>query len=378
MDTMADQKIDSIDHLFHVARLGLAGRRDDLAVYVQKLVRTLGRTDPERAAKLQDLLAVSQPSNAGQGALRSATMAAVPVDIESRMSLLKEEWPSLDLEPKWSPPIKGELSQVVLERRRTEELLRGGIAPTRSVLFTGPPGVGKTLAARWMAAQLGWPLLTLDLSAVMSSYLGRTGNNVRNVLDYAKGVECVLLLDELDAIAKRRDDGGEVGELKRLVTVLLQEIDEWPVSGLLIGATNHPDLLDPAVWRRFERVIDFPLPDDDTVRELVADLLARRPEVDVGQIAPALALLFRGQSHALIARDFQRAVRNALVHGSPVQEALLALMQERTGQLDKKARKSLSATLVQAGVSQRTASKLTGTSRGTIRSAQRRQGKQSH
>ena len=94
----------------------------------------------------------------------------------------------------------------------------------------------------------------------MSSFLGRTGNNVRNVLDFAKGVSCVFLLDEFDAIAKRRDDAVEVGELKRLVTVLLQEIDQWPASGLLIAATNHYNLLDPAVWRRFELVVGFPMP----------------------------------------------------------------------------------------------------------------------
>src|SRR5665213_3572636 len=128
-----------------------------------------------------------------------------------------------------------------------------------------PPGVGKTLAARWIARELHRPLLTLDLSAVMSSFLGRTGANVRHVLDYAKGVDCVLLLDELDSIAKRRDDASDVGELKRLVTVLLQEIDDWPSTGLLIAATNHSDLLDPAVWRRFEMRVNFPMPGDESV-----------------------------------------------------------------------------------------------------------------
>src|ERR1700733_11402427 len=141
--------------------------------------------------------------------------------------------------------------------------------PTKSALFVGPPGVGKTLAARWIAKKLNRPLIVLDLSAVMSSFLGRTGNNVRNVLDYAKGVECIFLLDEFDAIAKRRDDAVEVGELKRLVTVLLQEIDEWPSSGILIAATNHPELLDPAVWRRFDLIVKFPMPAEDQLTEAV-------------------------------------------------------------------------------------------------------------
>src|SRR5690606_32775240 len=105
------------------------------------------------------------------------------------------------------------------------------------------------------------PLLILDLASVMSSYLGRTGTNLRHVLDYAKSLDCVLLLDELDAIAKRRDDRGEIGELKRLVTVLLQQIDDWPPKSLLIAATNHADLLDPALWRRFDVTLEFPIPD---------------------------------------------------------------------------------------------------------------------
>jgi len=94
----------------------------------------------------------------------------------------------------------------------------------------------------------------------MSSFLGKTGSNIRVVLDFARRQPCVLLLDEFDAITKRRDDSAEIGELKRLVTVLIQAIDEWPADGLLVAATNHPELLDPAIWRRFDRVVEFPLP----------------------------------------------------------------------------------------------------------------------
>ncbi|TGV70329.1 AAA family ATPase, partial [Mesorhizobium sp. M00.F.Ca.ET.158.01.1.1] len=113
---------------------------------------------------------------------------------------------------------KGALDTLVAERKDIENLHKAGWEPTRTVLFTGAPGVGKTLGARWLARELNRPLLILDLAAVMSSYLGRTGTNLRHVLDYAKTLDCVLLLDELDAIAKRRDDRGQIGALKRLVT----------------------------------------------------------------------------------------------------------------------------------------------------------------
>ena len=92
------------------------------------------------------------------------------------------------------------------ERNNSELLKNQGLFPARSAIFTGPPGVGKTLAARWIAAQLGIPLYILDLTTVMSSLLGKTGANLRAVLDFAKGTPCILFLDEIDSIAKRRSD----------------------------------------------------------------------------------------------------------------------------------------------------------------------------
>ena len=125
------------------------------------------------------------------------------------------------VEPIFSTAAKTALTQLVQERTKPDRLTTRGLAPTRSALFVGPPGVGKTLAARWLAKEINKPLLILDLSAVMSSFLGKTGNNLRQVLDYAKSEDCILFLDEIDAAAKRRDDNTEIGELKRLVTVLL-------------------------------------------------------------------------------------------------------------------------------------------------------------
>lgn len=133
--------------------------------------------------------------------------------------------------------------------------------------------MGKTLTARWLAAKLEVLLYVLDLTAVMSSLLGRSGNNLRTALDFAKRSPCVLLLDEIDAIAKRRSDDTDIGELKRLVTVILQEVDEWPATGLLLAATNHPELIDPALWRRFDLVVEFKMPDIAAIRVAVKQFL---------------------------------------------------------------------------------------------------------
>ena len=266
----------------------LTGRPRDVQLYIGRLAKRYQGAFPGIASELNKLL---QESPTRQSPLRRQAEAPVPVDLESRLQLLRvETTPTLDVEPIWDAGVKRALEQLISERQRDQELIKRGLTPTRSIIFTGPPGVGKTLAARWVARELHRPLLTLDLSAVMSSFLGRTGANVRHVLDYAKSVDGVLLLDELDAIAKRRDDVTDVGELKRLVTVLLQEIDDWPPTGLLIAATNHSDLLDPAVWRRFEMRVDFPMPGDESVRRAIETFLGKNKASDAWRDVLTVAL----------------------------------------------------------------------------------------
>nr|WP_260117349.1 AAA family ATPase [Pseudoduganella rivuli] len=185
------------------------------------------------------------------------------------------------------------------------------------LLFCGQPGVGKTLAAHWMAHELRLPLLTLNLATVMSSYLGKTGNNVRAVFDHAISRPCVLLLDEFDAIAKRRDDDSDVGELKRLVNVLLQALDDWPANSMLIAATNHGELLDPAVWRRFDHVLHFELPSKD----LIARYLDYLPVAD--QVRTTLAALLHGESFSTIDQLIRTARKAALIEKSDLAPILV-------------------------------------------------------
>lgn len=356
----------------HLARLALSGRPQDVQLLLQRAAKRYRLQMPELADALTALLREA-PTRATP--LRGGAEAPVPVDTDTRLQLLRVELrPHLDHEPIFADEVAGRLELLVREQRSPQALLDLGLEPTKTVLFTGPPGVGKTLAARWLARELERPLLTLDLAAVMSSYLGRTGGNLRYVLDYAKATSCVLLLDELDAIAKRRDDGSEVGELKRLVTVLIQELDDWPSSGLLVAATNHPALLDPAIWRRFELLAEFGLPSAAARQELIARILEGHAG-DCAGWAAALALAFDGSSCSEIERDVLRTRRACAVTGRHVEDGLAELLAPRG--MAKSDRIALAARLASSGIlSQRRISELTGVARDTVRARSRKAGGQ--
>ncbi|PTQ87300.1 ATPase family protein associated with various cellular activities (AAA) [Nitrosomonas sp. Nm84] len=368
---MLDEMNEVQSDLAQLIRLALAEQTEDVRLFVARLVRKYRNTDPELAEQMDLYLRAKTPRSSApmrkvmQPALPTQTL---PVDDESRLSLLKvfKDEPSRE-QPLLSLDLEETLSQLIQERRQTERLASMGLSPTRSAIFVGPPGVGKTLTARWLASQLGVPLYVLDLTAVMSSLLGRSGSNLRTALDFSKRGPCVLLLDEVDAIAKRRSDDADIGELKRLVTVILQEVDEWPATSLLLAATNHAELIDPALWRRFDLVINFKAPEMPAVKQAIKRFLGQDYAL-FGRWIDILTFVFNGESFSDIERDLQR-FRRAVALGTASDADLIeefvksrALVLERQGRID------LAVLLAkQTRLSQHTISDITGVSRDTIR-----------
>ena len=346
-----------------LARIALAGQDREAPTFIQRVARRYRSKAPDFSNSLIEIL--RQAPSAGSPLRRAAT--PLPVDSDNRLTLAEVEWPKLtDSEPILEEKSKARLTQLIEERRRRSDLLKFHLYPTRTTLLIGPPGVGKTLAARWIAASLELPLLVLDLSTVMSSFLGRTGINVRHVMDYAKQQDCVLLLDEIDAIGKRRDDPTDIGELKRLVNVLLQQIDQWPPEGgLLIAATNHPDLLDPAIWRRFETVIEFALPNDSARQIAIRQFTDKAVRESV---IKSLSLLLEGASFGDIESMISRAKRASALSDVDLEQCLLLELRDLIAIQSSPTRRKIATELYRSGtLTQRQTSEITGVSRDTIR-----------
>ncbi|MBD8026462.1 AAA family ATPase [Ureibacillus sp. Re31] len=224
-------------------------------------MRKIKKESPNISEELAEIIA---NYNAGASLTRSLGVNSPPIDKDSFNSLVNIQDPALFDE---TIILDNEVEEIIKrffkEREMAPKLLSNGIKPPNSLLLYGPPGVGKTMLAKYVSANLTLPLITLDLSSAISSYLGKTGQNLKKVLDYGKESPSVLLLDEFDAVAKRRDDPTDLGELKRIVNVLLKELEEWPNHSIIIAATNHPEFLDSAIWRRFDLKIEMPFPSEE-------------------------------------------------------------------------------------------------------------------
>jgi len=206
------------------------------------------------------------------------------------------------------------LNELLQEHHRAEALRSYGLYPADRLLFCGPPGCGKTLTAEVLASELGLPLAIVRIDSVVSSFLGETAANLRQVFDFIATVPMVVLFDEFDALAKERADTAEHGELKRVVNAFLQMLDAYEGKSLLVAATNHERILDAAIWRRFDEVLVFENPNLEQMRRLLTiKLRGLRREFDIED--PRISGLFKGMSHADVERVLRRAAKDMVLAG---------------------------------------------------------------
>lgn len=210
-------------------------------------------------------------------------------------------------------PGRAEGKQLVEEHMRADVLRAHGYEPRHKVLLSGPPGNGKTSYAEAVAEALALPFFVVRYDALIGSYLGETNTRLRRLFDYVRTQPCVLFFDEFDSIGKERGDTHETGEIKRVVSFLLMQIDQLPSYVLTIAATNHAELLDRAVWRRFQLRIAFPAPQKNEVAAFFHKIIESWPEKPKAS-SLTLANRLSAMSYAE-ARDFCQNVRRRHILG---------------------------------------------------------------
>ncbi|MBY0316078.1 MAG: ATP-binding protein [Bdellovibrionales bacterium] len=214
------------------------------------------------------------------------------------------------------------LKRIVLENRRRSTLQDFGVQATRRLLFFGPPGCGKTLTARVLAAELGLPLMTVRFDALFSKFLGATATHLRTIFNEMSRRPAVYFFDEFDAIGKHRSDAVDVGEVKRVVTSFLQMLDADRSQSPIIAATNFEDLIDRALLRRFDSVVSFPLPTKQQIQSLISTRFA---QFEIGSAyLTKIGQQSVGLSFADIARACDDVIRNMALsnRNTPNQEDL--------------------------------------------------------
>lgn len=205
------------------------------------------------------------------------------------------------------------LRHVLLEQRQRSALMKHGLTPARRLLLTGPPGTGKTSTARVVAGELGLPLFSIRLDTVLTKFMGETAAKLRLVFDALEKTRGVYFFDEVDALGGHRAAQNDVGEIRRVLNSFLQFLEEDTSESVIIAATNHPGLLDNALFRRFDTVMDFTLPDDTSVESVIRNTLS---SFQISNLSwPRIVPAARGLSHAEISTAAENAAKRTVLSG---------------------------------------------------------------
>lgn len=281
------------------------------------------------AQELRDL--VDDLRQKGATSARVASVVAVTQPRGELGSLLTVTYPDARLgDLALSDDLSDRLQHVLLEQRQRDQLARHGLRPARRLLLVGPPGTGKTSTARVIAGELGLPLFAIRLDSIITKFMGETAAKLRLVFDALVQTRGVYLFDEVDALAGDRAAPNDVGEIRRVLNSFLQFLEEDASDSVIVAATNHPGLLDNALFRRFDTVMHFALPDEKGIQAVVENRLALFSTSNLSwqRVISAAQRL----SHAEIATAAENAAKRTVLAGRARirTDDLVAALAERT------------------------------------------------
>ncbi|HEX7183137.1 MAG TPA: ATP-binding protein [Thermoanaerobaculia bacterium] len=256
-----------------------ANSQGDSALFRRTLEALIAEERGKQHHVLADRLSEYLNGSGSLGLLSRSDPKTPTVFDEKLKGLFAELVPRRKLEDLVLPESVGIAARELLEEHHRKDLLRcHNLEPRHRVLLIGPPGNGKTSLAEAIAEGLMLPLIVVRYEGVIGSYLGETAVRLRRLFDHVRTRACVLFFDEFDTLGKERGDVHDTGEIKRVVSSLLLQIDDLPSHVLVVTATNHPELLDRAVWRRFQIRIELPQPDKPQIVSWVKDFERRLGE----------------------------------------------------------------------------------------------------
>ena len=232
-----------------------------------------------------------------------------------------------------SDAVRRPLQELIEEQHRAELLRSHNLEPRHRVLLTGPPGNGKTSVAEGLACALMVPLVAIRYDGVIGSYLGETATRLRRVFEYVRTRPCVLFFDEFDTLGKERGDEHDSGEIKRVVSSLLLQVDDLPPYVVVVTATNHPELLDRAVWRRFQLRLQLTMPTRAQVAQYI-ESASKTLNSEFGYAPRTLADKLVGASYAEIEEFVTDVVRRRIL--SQPSEDLKSIVKSRLEQWSAK------------------------------------------
>ncbi|MBE02863.1 MAG: ATPase [Euryarchaeota archaeon] len=228
-----------------------------------------------------------------------------------------------------------QLERIIREQRHAAEILAHGLQPRRKLLLVGPPGTGKTLTASVLAGELGLPLFQVRLDGLITKFMGETAAKLRQIFDSTQQARGVYFFDEFDAIGSQRGLANDVGEVRRILNSFLQMIEQDQSHSLIIGATNHPDILDNALFRRFDDILHYELPDETHIADVLKSRLGHLAVKNISW--KRLASKALGLSYAELTRAADEVLKTALIECiDKISEKHISLALEERRKLSKR------------------------------------------